>query len=306
MENTNNNGLARNNPNGGKNFYVQRHYLKSIPIISNNNNHNQREANGGGFLVNNNRFKKANNINNPNAYHSFNMITNSDGQTVAMYPFVGGGAKFAGIESMGKPRFITVIRLSQRPRKKITILLNRKVMQSYEQFVADVSNAFGLPQWKNDKIRKLYTLRGRRVQSLSDFFRDDEIFIGFSGKEEKKMLMVKDLLEEMYPGQDELVMGILRDWESSWTRAARAEKNAKNNKNTGGNHRQHSFDLGSQISNRSLHNSDRELSDDLIAKTSNRNNSKQTNAAANVESESENAKRKRKHVKTSDAEVKLS
>lgn len=107
-------------------------------------------------------------------------------------------------------------------------------MHSYEQFVCDVSEAFGLPQWKNDKIRKLVTVRGRKIQGISDFFRDDDVFIGVSGKEPLKRDLVADLLNEIYPEEDEYVQTLCKHWEAA--RAARSKsRSIRNNLNqTGG------------------------------------------------------------------------
>lgn len=102
-------------------------------------------------------------------------------------------------------------------------------MHSYEQFVCDVSEAFGLPQWKNDKIRKLITVRGRKVQGISDFFRDDDVFIGVSGKEPLKRDLVTDLLAEIYPDEGEYVQELCKEWEAA--RAARSKSRSTRTNN---------------------------------------------------------------------------
>ncbi len=122
--------------------------------------------------------------------------------------------QLASSEAWSKPRLVTVIKAGEKPRKKVSILLNRKAILSFEQFVCDISDAFGLPQWKNDKIRKLYTLKGRRVQSISDFFRDDNIFIAVSGKEILTTNMVQDLLEDLYPDSP-YAQSLLKEWEKA-------------------------------------------------------------------------------------------
>lgn len=81
-----------------------------------------------------------------------------------------------------------------------------------------MSEAFGLPQWKNDKIRKLVTVRGRKVQGISDFFRDDDVFIGVSGKEPLKRDLVADLLGEIYPDEGDYVQALCKEWEAARSR----------------------------------------------------------------------------------------
>ncbi|CAF0747474.1 unnamed protein product [Brachionus calyciflorus] len=154
-------------------------------------------------LANNNGLSLNNSVNN----HSSRKVQLGGSRLNASLPGVS--------ETGAKPRIVTIIRATERPRKKITILLNRKALYSFEQFVCDISDAFGLPQWKNDKIRKLYTLKGKRVQAISDFFRDDDIFIGVSGKEPLKGHLIVDLLQEIYPDNEEYAQNLFKDWETS-------------------------------------------------------------------------------------------
>ena len=172
---------------------MPRQFLKNIPIVSNSN----------GFAI-------SNNINNSNRKHVLPSLNNPhQGQSLNNNQAGAGGLSVRHSnnnaqasnngELLSKPRLITIVRATERPRKKITILLNRKALHSFEQFVFDISDAFGLPQWKNDKIRRLYTIKGRRVQGISDFFRDDDMYIGVSGKEPLKAHLVQDLLHEMFP-----------------------------------------------------------------------------------------------------------
>ena len=116
----------------------------------------------------------------------------------------------------------------------------KKALHSYEQFVCDVSEAFGLPQWKNDKIRKLVTVRGRKVQGISEFFRDDDVFIGVSGKEPLKRDLVNDLLAEIYPNDDDYVQLLCKEWDAvrarSKSRAVKHHNNHHQNRNDANAH----------------------------------------------------------------------
>lgn len=78
------------------------------------------------------------------------------------------------------------------------MLLNRRSVQTFEQLMADISEALGFPRWKNDRVRKLYNLRGREIRSVSEFFREGDAFIAMG----REPLTVKDLevvLQELYP-----------------------------------------------------------------------------------------------------------
>lgn len=96
-----------------------------------------------------------------------------------------------------------------------------------------MSEAFGLPQWKNDKIRKLVTVRGRKVQGISDFFRDDDVFIGVSGKEPLKRDLVSDLLGEIYPDEGDYVQALCKEWDAarSRNRANKQHQQQQQNRN---------------------------------------------------------------------------
>ena len=83
--------------------------------------------------------------------------------------------------------------------------------------MCDISDAFGLPQWKNDKIRKLYTIKGRRVQGISDFFRDDDMFVG-AGKESLTPRLIQDLLDEVYQENPEYAQAVFTEWEAARSR----------------------------------------------------------------------------------------
>jgi hypothetical protein len=233
--NTNNNTNSNNNLTANTNagYYLPRQYIKTIPLVANSN---------GGFVISNRNQRNALN------YHTHSQQL--PGVVAVSGPAALGGGVGAGAqlsnrsngnatgaaaagtsETWSKPRLITIVRATEKPRKRITILLNRKALHSFEQFVCDISEAFGLPQWKNDKIRKLLTIRGRKVQGISDFFRDDDMFIGVSGKEPLKKDLIIDLLSEIYPDNEEMVQSVFKEWEASRSRsrAAAAASKARNN-----------------------------------------------------------------------------
>lgn len=84
-----------------------------------------------------------------------------------------------GLENLhNKPRTITIIKQgNEKPHKTITILLNRRTAQTFEQLLSDISEAFGFQKHRNDKIKRLYTLKGRQVNGINDFFRDGRKYI---------------------------------------------------------------------------------------------------------------------------------
>ncbi|XP_004404224.1 PREDICTED: serine/threonine-protein kinase DCLK3 [Odobenus rosmarus divergens] len=99
-----------------------------------------------------------------------------------------------------KPRVVTVVKLGGHPLRKITLLLNRRSVQSFEQLLADISEALGFPRWKNDRVRKLFNLKGREIRSVSDFLREGDAFIAM-GKEPLTLKNIQVAIEELYPSK---------------------------------------------------------------------------------------------------------
>ncbi|KAM4841903.1 serine/threonine-protein kinase DCLK3 [Thomomys bottae] len=97
-----------------------------------------------------------------------------------------------------RPRLVTVVKLGGQPLRKVTLLLNRRSVQTFEQLLADISEALGFPRWKNDRVRKLCNLKGREIRSVSDFFREGDAFIAM-GKEPLTLKSIQMAIEELYP-----------------------------------------------------------------------------------------------------------
>lgn len=93
-----------------------------------------------------------------------------------------------------------MVKLGGHPLRKITLLLNRRSVQSFEQLLADISEALGFPRWKNDRVRKLFNLKGREIRSVSDFFREGDAFIAM-GKEPLTLKNIQVAIEELYPSK---------------------------------------------------------------------------------------------------------
>ena len=83
---------------------------------------------------------------------------------------------------------------------------------SFEQLLADIADSFG-PKWENNKLRKLYTFRGKQVQGVSDFFREDDIFIGV-GTENMSDNDLQDILEELQPNNPH-AKNLIKQWDKT-------------------------------------------------------------------------------------------
>ncbi|XP_057710438.1 serine/threonine-protein kinase DCLK2-like [Corythoichthys intestinalis] len=88
----------------------------------------------------------------------------------------GGRERAEGRESKDfiKPKLVTVIRSGVKPRKAVRILLNKKTAHSFEQVLADITEAIKLD---SGAVKRLYTLDGKQLTCLQDFFGDDDVFM---------------------------------------------------------------------------------------------------------------------------------
>lgn len=66
-----------------------------------------------------------------------------------------------------KPKLVTVIRSGVKPRKAVRILLNKKTAHSFDQVLADITEAIKLD---SGAVKRLYTLDGKQVTCLSSLF----------------------------------------------------------------------------------------------------------------------------------------
>ncbi|XP_023843803.1 LOW QUALITY PROTEIN: neuronal migration protein doublecortin-like [Salvelinus sp. IW2-2015] len=73
-----------------------------------------------------------------------------------------------------RPKLVTVMRSGVKPRKAVRVLLNKKTAHSFEQVLTDITEAIKL---ESGVVKKIYTLDGKQVTCLQDFFGDDDVFI---------------------------------------------------------------------------------------------------------------------------------
>lgn len=73
-----------------------------------------------------------------------------------------------------RPKLVTVMRSGVKPRKAVRILLNKKTAHSFEQVLTDITEAIKL---ESGVVKKIYTLDGKQVTCLQDFFGEDDVFI---------------------------------------------------------------------------------------------------------------------------------
>uniref|UniRef100_A0A8K9XGD7 Serine/threonine-protein kinase DCLK2 n=1 Tax=Oncorhynchus mykiss TaxID=8022 RepID=A0A8K9XGD7_ONCMY len=118
-------------------------------------------------------------INNPNWKPGVTAGTSSGSPTVpgtrsGSGPGPGGQQLVRESNDFIKPKLVTVIRSGVKPRKAVRILLNKKTAHSFDQVLEDITEAIKLD---SGAVKRLYTLDGKQVTSLQDFFGDDDVFM---------------------------------------------------------------------------------------------------------------------------------
>ncbi|XP_076157895.1 serine/threonine-protein kinase DCLK3 [Alosa pseudoharengus] len=114
-----------------------------------------------------------------------------------------------------RPHLVTIIKPNEDGAiRKISLLLNRRAVVSFEQLISDVSEALGYPSWNNDRVRHLFTPAGQAVSSLSQFFQVDNAFLAL-GRTRPSLTSLQMALEELYPGCQEYCNELVKRWQRS-------------------------------------------------------------------------------------------
>ncbi|KAG7262864.1 hypothetical protein CRUP_034208 [Coryphaenoides rupestris] len=73
-----------------------------------------------------------------------------------------------------RPKLVTIVRSGVKPRKAVRVLLNKKTAHSFDQVMTDITDAVKLD---SGVVKRLYTVDGKAVTCLQDFFGEEDIFI---------------------------------------------------------------------------------------------------------------------------------
>lgn len=79
-------------------------------------------------------------------------------------------------DSIVHPRIVTLIRNGTKPRRVLRLLLNKRNSHSFEHVLTAITQCVKLD---TGCVRKVYTLTGAQVQTLTDFFVDDLVFFAY-------------------------------------------------------------------------------------------------------------------------------
>ncbi|KAF6737878.1 Serine/threonine-protein kinase DCLK3 [Oryzias melastigma] len=115
-------------------------------------------------------------------------------------------------ESAERPHLVTVVHPCQATLRKVTVLLNRRGVVSFEQLLLDISEALGFPRWHGARVTRLYTTHAREVKGVCDFFRGEAAFLAL-GKARPELSGLQEALEELFPEHPHYRAHALKSWE---------------------------------------------------------------------------------------------
>lgn len=115
----------------------------------------------------------------------------------------------------------------------IKVLLNRRSVQPFEQLMSDVCEQFVQPNAApvgGAGGSKMFTAHGREVLGISDFFRDDDIFIWVSADRlaghvyGPGLSAVREVLQDIFWDRDWKFPTLMKEWERRTRRAERQQR----------------------------------------------------------------------------------
>ncbi|XP_029303954.1 neuronal migration protein doublecortin-like isoform X2 [Cottoperca gobio] len=119
-----------------------------------------------------NLYKKVDYTKNVNPNWSVNVKASASQKS--MQAFAAKAGNFGESKDFVRPKLVTVMRSGVKPRKAVRILLNKKTAHSFEQVLTDITEAIKL---ESGVVKRIYTLDGKQVTCLQDFFGEDDVFI---------------------------------------------------------------------------------------------------------------------------------
>ncbi|XP_052423430.1 serine/threonine-protein kinase DCLK1 isoform X4 [Carassius gibelio] len=119
-------------------------------------------------------FKKLDYSNNVNPNWSVNVRALGSSKCPTSLASLKSGPQSKEGKDFIRPKLVTIIRSGVKPRKAVRILLNKKTAHSFEQVLTDITDAIKLD---SGIVKTIYTLEGKQVMCLQDFFGEEDIFI---------------------------------------------------------------------------------------------------------------------------------
>ncbi|XP_048854079.1 LOW QUALITY PROTEIN: neuronal migration protein doublecortin-like [Brienomyrus brachyistius] len=121
-----------------------------------------------------NYYKKVDYTKNVNPNWSVNVKASASQKNLQSMTSSKSNSDFKESKEFVRPKLVTVMRSGVKPRKAVRVLLNKKTAHSFEQVLNDITEAIKL---ESGVVKRIYTLDGKQVTCLQDFFGDDDVFI---------------------------------------------------------------------------------------------------------------------------------
>lgn len=87
-----------------------------------------------------------------------------------------GSVNLSERDNVVHPRIVTLIRNGTKPRKILRLLLNKRNSPTYEHVLTAVTQRVKLD---TGCVRKMFTLSGKPVLTLADFFTEEDVFFAY-------------------------------------------------------------------------------------------------------------------------------
>ncbi|XP_057677450.1 neuronal migration protein doublecortin-like [Corythoichthys intestinalis] len=121
-----------------------------------------------------NIFKKVDYTKNVNPNWSVNVKTSASQKNIQSLAARAASEPREQSKDFVRPKLVTVMRSGVKPRKAVRVLLNKKTAHSFEQVLTDITEAIKL---ESGVVKRIYTLDGKQVTCLQDFFGDEDVFV---------------------------------------------------------------------------------------------------------------------------------
>lgn len=79
------------------------------------------------------------------------------------------------------------------------MIVSKQNVTQLGPFIQEISNHLGRPKWKNDRISRIYTIKGEQVKDIATFFSEPDVFIGVGHGETLRSAEKHRIMESLYP-----------------------------------------------------------------------------------------------------------
>jgi len=98
-----------------------------------------------------------------------------------------------------KNRSLLFILANTTPPVMKNMIVSKQHVTQLGPFIQEISNHLGRPKWKNDRISRIYTIKGEQVKDVATFFSEQDVFIGVGHGETLRSAEKHRIMESLYP-----------------------------------------------------------------------------------------------------------